>query len=115
MARFIRRSVTMKKLTPDPQLEALVRELNDTEGATGEERAALSWATAAVGEGNPLEKLLIEVAQRGASDLLLVAGVAPVFRIGGRLTRTADAALSDDDIHSLLATVVTPRMREKIE
>ncbi|HUR81539.1 MAG TPA: PilT/PilU family type 4a pilus ATPase [Thermoanaerobaculia bacterium] len=104
----------MKKLTPDPQLEALVRELNDSEAATNEARAALSLAPSAVGEGNPLEKLLIEVAQRGASDLLLVAGVAPVFRVGGRLTRTGDP-LSDDDIHSLLATVVTPRVREKIE
>ena len=105
----------MKKLTPDPQLEALVRELNDSEGATDEERAVLSWTPAAVGEGNPLEKLLIEVAQRGASDLLLVAGVPPVFRIAGRLTRTADAPLSDDDIHSLLATVVTSRVRERID
>ncbi len=105
----------MKKLTPDPQLEALVRELNDSEGATDEERAVLAWAPSAVAEGNPLEKLLIEVAQRGASDLLLVAGVPPVFRIAGRLTRTADAPLSDDDIHSLLATVVTARLREKID
>jgi twitching motility protein PilT len=115
MAHFIRRSGDMKKLTPDPALEALVRELNDTEPAANEERAVASWAPASVTEGNPLEKLLIEVAQRGASDLLLVAGVAPVFRIGGRLTRTADAPLSNDDIHSLLATVVTGKVREKIE
>ena len=106
----------MKKLTPDPELEALVRELNDTESAANEARAVTAaWAPASVAEGNPLEKLLIEVAQRGASDLLLVAGVPPVFRIGGRLTRTADAPLSHDDIHSLLAAVVTARVREKME
>ena len=105
----------MKKLTPDPDLQALVRELNDSEAATNEERAAMAWAPASVAEGNPLEKLLIEMAQRGASDLLLVAGVPPVFRIGGRLTRTADAALSNDDIQALLGAVVTARMREKLE
>jgi twitching motility protein PilT len=105
----------MKKLARDPDLEALVRELNDTDAAANEERAVTSWAPASLGEGNPLEKLLIEVAQRGASDLLLVAGVAPVFRIGGRLTRTADAPLSTEDIQGLLAAVVTGRVREKIE
>jgi twitching motility protein PilT len=105
----------MKKLTPDPQLEALVRELNDSEVAANEERAVAAWAPASVAEGNPLERLLIEVAQRGASDLLLVAGVPPVFRIGGRLTRTADAPLSNEDIHAFLATVVTGKVREKIE
>jgi twitching motility protein PilT len=105
----------MKKLTPDPDLQALVRELNDSESATNEERAATAWAPVSVAEGNPLEKLLIEMAQRGASDLLLVAGAPPVFRIGGRLTRTADAALSHDDIHGLLAAVVTTKMREKVD
>ena len=107
----------MKKLTPDPELEALVRELNDTDAATNEDRAVSSaaWPSASVAEGNPLEKLLIEVAQRGASDLLLVAGVAPVFRVGGRLTRTADGPLTNEEIQALLATVVTGKVREKIE
>ncbi|HVG23706.1 MAG TPA: type IV pilus twitching motility protein PilT [Thermoanaerobaculia bacterium] len=105
----------MKKLTPDPQLEALVRELNDTEPAANEERAVTAWAPAAVAEGNPLEKLLIEVAQRGASDLHLVAGAPPVFRIDGRLTRTADAPLSNEDINALLATVLSAKVRERIE
>jgi len=105
----------MKKLVPDPELQALVRELNDTDAATNDERAATAWAPATLGEGNPLERLLIEVAQRGASDLLLVAGVPPVFRIAGRLTRTADAPLSHDDLQALLAGLVTAKMREKIE
>ena len=104
----------MKKLMPDPQLEALVRELNDTEAAANEERAT-AWAPASVAEGNPLERLLIEVAQRGASDLLLVAGVPPVFRIGGRLTRTAEAPLSNEEIQSLLAGVLTAKVRERVE
>jgi twitching motility protein PilT len=105
----------MKKLTPDPALEALVRELNDVEPATDEARAPQRWPAQSVPEGNALEQLLIEVAQRGASDLLLVVGVAPVFRVSGRLARTTDSPLTSEDIQSLLAGVVTGRVREKLE
>ena len=106
--------MAMAKLLRDPQLEALVRELNDVDGATDEARAVSAWPSS-VPEGNALETLLIEVAQRGASDLLIVAGAPPVFRIGGRLSRTADAPLANDDIHNLLAGVITGRVREKLE
>ncbi|HEX8618044.1 MAG TPA: PilT/PilU family type 4a pilus ATPase [Thermoanaerobaculia bacterium] len=105
----------MTKLIRDPALEALVRELNDAEAATNEGRAVTPWPPSTVAEGNPLEALLIDMAQRGASDLLIIAGAPPVFRIGGRLSRTADAPLAADDIHALLATLVTPRLREKID
>ncbi|MFP5247882.1 MAG: type IV pilus twitching motility protein PilT [Thermoanaerobaculia bacterium] len=54
------------------------------------------------------------MAQRGASDLLLVAGVPPVFRLAGRLVRKEES-LSSDDIHSLLVTVITGRVREQLE
>jgi len=111
----------MKKLTPDPDLEALVRELNDsrtpqTDAGQPSDRpaAATTWPPASLPEGNALEGLLVEMAQRGASDLLLVAGMPPVFRIGGRLTR-AEGGLSADEIQALLAPVVTGRVREKIE
>ena len=106
----------MTKLIPDPQLEALVRELNDAEAPTKEARAAAAaWPPANIPEGNPLEGMLIDMAQRGASDLLIVTGVPPVFRIGGRLARTTDAPLSTDDINGLLAPLVTPRLREKVD
>jgi twitching motility protein PilT len=110
----------MKKLIPDPELSQLVRELNDSEppmhDATGELRAvAPAWPSAAVEEGNPIERLLIEMAQRGASDLLIVAGAPPVFRIGGRLAKTTDAALSNDDIQNLFASMLTSRLREKMD
>ncbi|MBV8516967.1 MAG: PilT/PilU family type 4a pilus ATPase [Acidobacteria bacterium] len=108
----------MAKLIRDPQLEQLVRELNDVEPAPDEARAATpaaAWPSATVAEGNPLEKLLIDMAQRGASDLLIVAGVPPVLRVGGRLARTADAPLTSDDIHNLLGSLLTLRLREKID
>jgi twitching motility protein PilT len=106
----------MAKLTRDPQLEALVRELNHTEAADeGESSTILPWPAASIPEGNALESLLIEMAQRGASDLLLVAGAPSVLRIGGRLARTTDAPLSTEDIQALLASVITGRVRERLE
>ena len=124
----------MKKLMRDPELEALVRELNEGNGGTARDAAdrdAANGGAAAPAAVPPaprradldlpapdrddkLEALLIEAAQRGASDLLLVAGVPPVFRIGGRLTRVGPA-LTGEDVQSLLAPVVSARMREKLE
>ena len=112
----------MNKLIRDPELEQLVRSLNDTgappetgQPALEEQRpAAKSWPSSAVPEGNGLEPLLIEMAQRGASDLHLVAGAPPIFRIGGRLTRI-DTPLSSDDIQSLLGAFTTGRLRERLD
>ncbi len=122
----------------DPDLEALVRELNEgsdlrsvpTEGSDLRSSADAgsdlrdagsdlrSSPTLAENQSSDpssaLERLLIEAAQRGASDLLLVAGVSPVFRVGGRLTRSGDV-LSGDEVQSLLAPVVAARIREKLE
>ena len=106
----------MKKLIPDPELSQLVRELNEREAATDEARAvAPAWPPASVPEGNPIERLLIDMAQRGASDLLIVAGAPPIFRVAGRLTRTTDPALSNDDIHTLFGSLLTARLREKVD
>jgi twitching motility protein PilT len=55
------------------------------------------------------------MAQRGASDLLIVSGAAPVFRINGRLTRSAETALGAEDINALLAPLLTGKMRERME
>ncbi len=104
----------MAKLIRDPQLDELVKELNQEGGAPGS-------APARAGEdpGPPLsaslEQLLIEVAQRGASDLLIVAGAPPIFRVGGVLTPATNAApLSDDEIHALLSGVAGGRLAERL-
>src|SRR4051812_15188757 len=102
----------MTRLVPDPELEQLVRELNERETAVEGERPA--WPAAQVPSGNPLETLLIDVARRGASDLLLIAGSAPVFRVGGRLVRNDAAPLSGDDVAALVDTFMTPRVRQRI-
>jgi twitching motility protein PilT len=126
----------MKKLTPDPDLEALVRELNESRTPTHDASdgalrahgfteenpeeietgsAAMRWAPPTLPEGNPLERLLFEMSQRGASDLLIIVGSPPVLRIGGRLSRAADEPLDEDDVSGMLASLLTPRIRQTID
>ena len=58
--------------------------------------------------GTGLEGLLRVMADRSASDLLLVAGEPPVFRVNG-LVHRADAALLDaDDIEQMVAPMLPP-------
>lgn len=97
----------MKKLIRDPQLDELVRELN--QGDTPADNVPSH-----VPEGNPLEQMLIEVAQRGASDLLLVAGSPPILRIGGVLSRAEAAPLSNDEVHQLFASVISSGLQERL-
>jgi twitching motility protein PilT len=103
----------MTRLLPDPELDRMVRELNEHEAAA-EAVSRSSWPAAQVPSGNPLEALLIDVARRGASDLLIIAGAPPVFRVGGHLLRGAGAPLSGDEVATLLDTFLTPRVRERI-
>jgi twitching motility protein PilT len=101
------------KLTRDPQLDQLVRELNGS--AADVPRRQSSWPAANIADDHPLEPLLIEMTQRGASDLLLLAGTQPVVRVGGRLTRLNGAALESADIESLVGQFATDRVRDLID
>jgi twitching motility protein PilT len=112
LAWFVRILLDMTRLVPDPELEQLVRELNERDAAVEGVRSA--WPAAQVPSGNPLEALLVEEARRGASDLLLIAGSPPVFRVGGRLLRADADPLSGDDVAALLDTFMTPRVRERM-
>jgi twitching motility protein PilT len=101
-----------KKLIRDPQLDELVRELNQTGGRSQPSPEEPPPETVAT--GNELEPFLAEMAQRGASDLLLMAGSPPVFRVNGILTRSGGAALSNDELHSLFSTIVTGRLQTRL-
>src|SRR5437660_1367998 len=106
-----------KKLIADPKLDALVRELNHTAvapPATADDFVQ-PWPPLHIPEGNPLERMLAEMAERGASDLLLLAGVPPVMRIGGRLVRSEGPELESNAIQSLLGNFLTSRIRERIQ
>src|SRR5205823_3840540 len=56
---------TMTKLIRDPQLDELVKELNQRRAE--EEPTLPSWPPALIPSGNPMEGLLTEMARRGAS------------------------------------------------
>jgi twitching motility protein PilT len=98
----------MSKLIRDPQLDELVKELNRNDGSE-------NWPPAQVPRGNPLEGMLVEMARRGASDLLILAGSKPIFRVSGRLTGADHAPLTLDDVHALLDGFLTARVRERME
>ena len=52
------------------------------------------------------------MADRNASDLLLVAGEPPALRIEGRVTRTGAAILDGDDVVQLLMPDLAPHARK---
>src|SRR6476661_3430529 len=98
----------MAKLIRDPQLDELVRELN-----VGD-RPAATAAASVVSEGNELEKFLVEMAQRNASDLHIVAGSPPIYRVDGALTKADRPELSAEDVHSLLLSLVSSQTMERL-
>jgi twitching motility protein PilT len=110
----------MAKLIRDPELDRLVEELNQVDEPSGPRPAAApaahdDWPAAQVSTGNALEAMLIEMARRGASDLHVIAGSPPVFRVGGRLARAEAAPLSGDETESIFNELMTSRVREAIE
>src|SRR2546421_7503420 len=104
---------TMTKLIRDPHLDELVKELN--QHRTEDEMTLPSWPPALIPSGNPIEGLLMEMARRGASDLLILAGTHPIYRVAGRLVAGDRAPLSSDEVHALLGTFLTSRVRERVE
>ena len=109
----------MSRLTRDPQLDQLVRSINEQgelpAAARPGEPLPPAWPPAEVPSGNPLEALLVEMARRTASDLLIMAGAPPIFRVGGRLVRAESAPFAGDELQSVFATLLTPRVRERME
>ncbi|HEY6323298.1 MAG TPA: PilT/PilU family type 4a pilus ATPase [Thermoanaerobaculia bacterium] len=71
-------------------------------------------ARASLEAGEALGRLLAEALRRGASDLLLLAGLPPVFRIDGRLKRGDAAALDPDDVARLFQSQLASRVRREI-
>ena len=118
----------------DPELDQLVRDLNQGENlspvAEGE-AASLAFEPVAqeptalglrqptqtlVAEGEPLDRLLAAMAQRGASDLLLLAGLPPILRVNGRLSRLEDTApLEGEEIGRLFQPHVGGKERQDLQ
>src|SRR5437867_3428366 len=109
----------MSRLTRDPELDQLVRSINEHGPAeappAGEAPAAApAWPPAEVPSGNPIEALLVEMARRGASDLLIMAGAPPIFRASGRLQTAEAPPFGHDELQHVFAALLTPRVRERM-
>jgi twitching motility protein PilT len=68
-----------------------------------------------VDEGDALGRLLAEAVRRGASDLLLLPGLPPVFRLDGRLKRGDSEPLDGDEIAALFKAQLSSRGRRELE
>jgi hypothetical protein len=112
----------------DPDLDQLVRELNLREGISGpaelvfepvasERPLALRTPSQTfVGEGEPLDRLLAAQVQRQASDLLLIPGLPPIFRVNGRLARLEEVApLAGEEVGRLFQAHVGAKERQDLE
>jgi twitching motility protein PilT len=70
---------------------------------------------AEVDPGSALGALLADVLRRGASDLLLIPSLPPVFRVDGRLKRGESGALSGDGIARLFLAQLGGRAQREVE
>ena len=118
----------------DPDLDQLVRQINrqTKPSVSGEDEPDLAFepvameapssfhlrrpSQALVAEGGPLDRLLANLVQKGASDLLLIAGLPPILRINGRLARMEDvAALEGEEVGRLFLPHIGAKERRDLE
>jgi twitching motility protein PilT len=95
----------------DTELSKIVAELN---------RAAPSQKSAHAPGRSPeatasLERLLHAAATRGASDVLLVAGAPPMFRVSGGLVQGPGAPLEAEDVRSLMVPLLEPAQADELQ
>jgi twitching motility protein PilT len=118
----------MSKKLRDPELDRLVQELNRQNAApeASEEPAAAPAGfptpemldvpgRARVEEGEPLDTLLLDMSRQRASDLLLIAGMPPVFRVDGRLVRAQAEPLDGDDLSQTFKPHLGGRARRDLD
>jgi twitching motility protein PilT len=85
------------------ELSRLVDELNRSTTATK------------TGEHASIDRLLALAVQRGASDVILVAGSAIALRVKGSLTPAAGKPLSAEELRSLLLPLLTTHQSDELE
>ena len=108
----------MKKLMRDPSLDQLVEELNRTDASRPravEDLPELPAPPSTLAEGSAFEALLAEMTSLGASDMLVVAGMPPVFRINGRLQQSEHDPFTPEEVRVLLGAFISGKARERIE
>src|SRR5262252_7600310 len=62
-----------------------------------------------------IDALFHEMPDRRASDLHLVVGRPPLFRVSGEMIESEDPKLSADDLKDLVYDILEPGQRETIE
>lgn len=92
----------------DTELSRIVEELN---------RAAPSQKPAPNGPlaTASLDELLDFAAKRGASDILLVAGAAPVLRVNGALAAGSGGPLEPEDVRALVLPLLATAQLEELQ
>ncbi len=96
----------------DNELSKLVEELN---------RAAPSQKSAGARDYSgpqstaSLDRVLQMAATRGASDVLLIAGVPPMLRVSGALIAAAGPPLDAEDVRSHVLPLLEPRQLEELQ
>jgi twitching motility protein PilT len=97
-----------------PAPRAAAPDLERAEAAAWLDQLPEPPARASLEAGEALGRLLAEALRRGASDLLLLAGLPPVFRVDGRLKRGDAAALAAEAVARLFESQLTSRVRREI-
>ena len=82
----------------DDELSQIVAQLN--RAAPSQQKSA--YTPRALQSTASLDQLLATAAARHASDVLLIAGAAPMFRITGSLTPAAATPLDAEDVRALV-------------
>jgi len=108
----------MTELIPDPELEQIIQEMNrevsiDHPAPT----EPVVWDVPDLREvrgDEPLDSVLDEMVRRGASDLLLVPGSAPVVRVDGRLERLPLPETGEEDVRDLFRSHLTRRAQRHL-
>lgn len=107
----------------DPQLEDLVRRLNEArpgEAAVERTEVTLTEETPAPRLEAPpeapaeLDQLLRYAVERGASDLILTDGCGLALRIQGKLVRSAQPIYQDEQIRRMAAPLLTPELAAEL-
>jgi twitching motility protein PilT len=111
----------------DPELERLVKELNQKAtvpaapvpaGPLGtDNRPSLDVPAVPPPstDSSSLDGLLRYSVERGASDIILVAGSGLVLRVNGKLAQTKSPEFSDEEIRALMLPLLNPSRRKELD
>ncbi len=101
----------MSEYIGDEDLNELVRQLN--EGSAPSPGAPPLEVHGHLDQEDPLRSLLVEMLRAGATDLHMIAGSTPVFRIDGKIVRSSIPPIEHESLVAILESHCR-RLRERI-